>query len=355
MKRTVGKVLLATAMTVLTISTGCSGTKTDSAKGNKVESQSEKSYDPSKIDDKKMISVNGGSFKATKESGKITPLLSRIERDSAGTVIFHTIQISPFQIAAYETTWELWSEVVAWATSDERGSKKYSFEKAGWNGCDNTGDQAYPESENKKYPVVNMGWGDILVWLNAYSEMNGLTPCYYDWDSNVLRSPSFDVDFVRNNGYRLPSEVEWEWAARGANPSAEEWNYNFAGSNDADKVAWFAFTGETTQKYRFHSVGMKQPNSLGLFDMSGNARECTNDSYIETRYLPDEAKGVDPIVDPCRFKPRSETYGSAVARSCFFKNKTALNQNGLDESDRVSLTYAMTDLGIGFRVARSDK
>lgn len=110
------------------------------------------------------------------------------------------------------------------------------------------------------YPVNYVPWIDAVEYCNARSIQQGLTPCYNttDWSCNFTA-----------NGYRLPTEAEWEYAARGA---TNDPNYVYAGSNDLESVAWYN-TGS------HHIVGTKSPNSLGIYDMSGNAWEWCNDWY----------------------------------------------------------------------------
>jgi formylglycine-generating enzyme required for sulfatase activity len=161
--------------------------------------------------------------------------------------------VQPFRIGKYPVTQLEWERVRIWAMA--HGFKL----EAG-------------EGNGSRHPITHVSWYDSVKWCNAKSAMEDLKPIYsingkifhngeYGPDGSTLveMNPSAD-------GYRLPTEMEWEWAARGGTLSQ---GYQFSGSDNADKVAWH----EKNSNGGAHPVGQKQPNELGIHDMSGNVWE----------------------------------------------------------------------------------
>ncbi len=205
----------------------------------------------------------------------------------------HSVTVNSFYLGKYEVTNAEVVEVYNWAlaqgkiTASSSTVKNTEGDQRELLDLDDSdcqisynGSQLYVENGLDNYPVIDISWYGAAAFCNYLSEKEGLTPVYdlsnwsADWNAN---------------GYRLPTEAEWEYAAKGG---ANGNDTKYSGSDNVDEVAWYRDNsgGHT------HEVGTKHPNELGIYDMSGNVWEWCWDWYSSSYYNSspqDNPKGPD--------------------------------------------------------------
>ncbi len=174
------------------------------------------------------------------------------------------------------------------------------------------------------YPVEQLSWFDAVEFCNKKSKREGLTPCYTGSGSNIVCN--FDA-----NGYRLPTEAEWEYAARGGNKSE---GYQYSGSDQIEIVAWYVSNSDD----KTSPVGQKMSNELGIYDMSGNVWEWCWDWYDSGYYSgSNDDNPTGPSHQSCRI----------LRSGCW-----SFSSEGCRVSNRGYYSPIRSDFDIGFRLAR---
>lgn len=245
-----------------------------------------------------VVSVEGGSF----EMGNTW--------DSEGAseeYPVHSVTLSDFYIAETEVTIEQWFEVYNWALRNGYQFPSY-YSGIGHNSL--------------LEPIRNISANNAIVWCNAFSEYLGLEPVYVS-GSSVLRYAYPSYHDIKNswfdreaNGFRLPTEAEWEYAAKGGQYDSN--NGSYAGSYNADDVAWYSENSDNVQPVRG-----KNPNELGLYDMCGNVQEWCWDGYSDYSSLSQ--------TDPC---------GPSVNTSGYYSNYRVVRGGSFSSNDNgIRISY----------------
>ncbi len=180
----------------------------------------------------KEFTVNGVSFKMMKVSGGTFQMGATSEQGSdayENEEPVHSVTLSDYWIGETEVTQALWYAVMGQRPTSDGDQ---------WSSSYGLGDN---------YPVYDVSWNDCQEFIAKLNQLTGMT-------------------------FRLPTEAEWEFAARGGNSSQ---GYKYAGSNTIGDVAWYASNSSSMA----HPVARKSPNELGLYDMSGNVYEWCQDWY----------------------------------------------------------------------------
>ncbi len=201
--------------------------------------------------------------------------------------------------------------------------------------------------DDSRKPVERVRWREAKLYCNERSLMEGLMPCYDE------AKPGWPCDFAAN-GYRLPTEAEWEYACRAGTMTA----YSFG--DDPKKLrdyAWFADNSDD----KYHKVGSKKPNPWGLFDMHGNVSEWCLDGYVAKTYsrLAEGKVTLRPLVQPTSLYPRVARGGSWQDDAELLRSAARISSNEdwkmQDPQVPQSMWYHTDAQFVGFRVIRTLK
>ena len=204
------------------------------------------------------------------------------------------------------------------------------------------------KGDGDNYPAYYVSWYDALVYCNKRSMAEGLTPCYSisgntdpkKWGTVPTSSNSTWNAVVCDwnaNGYRLPTEAEWEYAARAGDNTVDSLTYS--GTSDVNKLGEYAWYSSNSNS-KTHEVGTKLPNAFGLYDMSGNVWEWCWNWYTKS-YDTEAEGGSDP------------TGAAAGYWRVYRGGEWGSNSAGCAVSCRGYNGSCICNSGLGFRVVRA--
>ncbi len=188
------------------------------------------------------------------------------------------VQVSSFFMSTYETTYGQWCQLREWALAHGYNGRTFKIKAEAWVAW-----KKEPAGDKSNYPVCMIDYPSMFQWCNALSEYEGRKPCYYSDatkttvfkgkpDAGGIQASKINNDCVdwEADGYRLPTEAEWEYACRAGRGDF------YADTNWGGVYGWIINNGTNVENVQ---VGLKKPNEFGLYDMIGNKNEACWDWF----------------------------------------------------------------------------